>query len=117
MIDESFKIKLASGQPARLIPSVSDTKKEERVTSVLLASFRVVPAFALEVLQDAGAPSGKSARVECFTEVVFDQADGKSLRPDGLITIRSGSKNGLHLLKLRLGPQSFNLSRLKIIWT
>ena len=59
MIDDSFDIKLSSGQPARLIPSISDTKKEERVTSVLLAAFRVVPAFALEVLQDAGAPSGK----------------------------------------------------------
>jgi hypothetical protein len=103
MIDESFKIKLASGQPARLIPSVSDTKKEERVTSVLLASFRVVPAFALEVLQDAGAPSGKNARVECFTEVVFDQADGKSLRPDGLITIRSGSKKWTALIETKVG--------------
>lgn len=103
MIDDSFDIKLSSGQPARLIPSISDTKKEERVTSVLLAAFRVVPAFALEVLQDAGAPSGKSARVECFTEVVFEKTNGKLLRPDGLITIKSGSKRWTALIESKVG--------------
>ena len=103
MIDDSFDIDLASGQPARLIPSVSDTKREERVTSVLLAAFRVVPAFALEVLKDAGAPSGKNARIECFTEVVFKEANGKSLRPDGLITIKSGSKRWTALVESKVG--------------
>jgi hypothetical protein len=103
MIDDSFDIKLTSGQLARLIPSVSDTKREERVTSILLAAFRVVPAFALEVLRDAGAPSGKNARVECYTEVVFKETNGKSLRPDGLITIKSGSKRWTALVESKVG--------------
>ena len=59
------------GQIARLIPTVADSKKEERATSSLLASFMVVPAFAQDVLSTIGAPTGKRVRVTCYTEVVF----------------------------------------------
>jgi hypothetical protein len=77
---------LSSGQLARLIPTVADSKKEERATSTLLASFMVVPAFAMAVLSDAGASIGKRSRIKCYTEVVFKSSDkGKSSRPDGCV--------------------------------
>ena len=92
MIDPFFELTPKSCQKARLVPSISDSKKEEKATSVLLASFRVVPAFALEILKDANALCGKTAKVECYTEVVFETPEKSQLRPDGLITIRQGSK-------------------------
>lgn len=66
---------LASGQLAKLIPTVSDSKKEERATSSLLASFMVVPTFAKEVLSEAGAPTGKRLKIKCYTEVTFKSFD------------------------------------------
>ena len=49
-----------SGQLARQIPTVADSKKEERATSALLATFMVVPAFAQEVLSSVEAPTGRN---------------------------------------------------------
>ncbi len=59
---------LESGELARLIPIVSDSQKEQRVVAVVLATFRVVPEFALALLGEVGAPSGKTAKIECYTE-------------------------------------------------
>lgn len=95
---------LASGQLARLIPTVADSKKEERATSILLASFMVVPGFAMSVLSDAGASIGKRSRVTCYTEVVFKSPDKKGgPRPDGLVVIHSGSKVWTGLIESKIG--------------
>ncbi len=103
MLDDAFNIQLASGQLARLIPGVSDSKREERATSVLLAAFRVVPSFAFDILNGVGAPSSKSAKIECLTEVSFKDSSGKSLRPDGLIAIKSGSKCWTAFVESKIG--------------
>ncbi|MCP4123650.1 MAG: hypothetical protein GY751_18020 [Bacteroidetes bacterium] len=95
---------LASGQLARLIPTVADSKKEERATSSLLASFMVVPIFAKEVLADAGAPVGKRLKVQCYTEVTFKTTEKeKKPRPDGLIIITNGSKSWTALVESKIG--------------
>lgn len=95
---------LESGQLARLIPTVADSKKEERATSCLLASFMVVPAFAKEVLSEAGASVGKRVRIESYTEVVFKCADNKKKsRPDGLIVMHQGSKTWTALVESKVG--------------
>ena len=90
MISEHFPL-MVTGQPARLIPVVADSKKEERATSTLLASFTVVPAFVLEVFSQAGASLGKRSKIKCFTEVTFKGADKEKVpRPDGLVVITNG---------------------------
>lgn len=95
---------LASGQLARLIPTVADSKKEERATSSLLASFMAVPQFARDVLAEAGAPVGKRLKINCFTEVTFKTSDkGQKPRPDGLIVISNGSKKWTALVESKIG--------------
>lgn len=97
---------LASGQLARLIPTVADAKKEERATSSLLASFMVVPEFATSVLSDAGASVGKRSKVVCYTEVVFkplDKDSSKQPRPDGLVVITNGKKVWTALIESKIG--------------
>lgn len=47
---------LKSYDVARLIPTLPESKKEERATSLLLATFRVIPIYALSLLSEAGAP-------------------------------------------------------------
>jgi hypothetical protein len=104
MIDETFNLQLI-GEPkrARLMPSIADSKKEERATSILLAVFRVVPYFAREVLSEVKAPSGKTAKIECFTEVSFKGKSDRQLRPDGLITIKQGQKRWTALIESKIG--------------
>ena len=40
---------------ARLIPTVADSRKEERIVSVLLATLSVVPPFAEQLLERCGS--------------------------------------------------------------
>lgn len=90
--------------PARLIPVVADSKKEERATSILLAAFSVVPAFAHDVLSEAGARIGKRSEVKCFTEVTFPiQGSESKGRPDGLIVIKQGGKSWSALVESKIG--------------
>jgi len=95
---------LARAEIARLIPTVADSKKEERATSCLLASFMVVPAFARDVLSSAGAPVGKRLKIVCYTEVTFKTTEkGKKPRPDGLIVITNGSKQWTAFVESKIG--------------
>ncbi len=105
---------LSSGQLARLIPTVSDSKKEERATSSLLASFMVVPNFAKEVLSEIGAPSGKKIKVECYTEVSFKSSGKESkIRPDGLIVIRAGTKKWMALVESKVGSSDLTSEQIE----
>lgn len=95
---------IASGEPARLIPVVADTSREQRITSCLLATFTVVPKFAFSMLRDAGAPTGKRSRVECYTEVVIKpKSDSRGIRPDGLILVTTGNKCWSALVEAKIG--------------
>jgi len=95
---------LTSGQLARLIPSISDSKKEEKATSIALASFMAVPEFAARVLESIGASVTKRSKIECYTEVVFkDSPVEADKRPDGLIVIKTGNKVWSALVESKIG--------------
>ena len=99
-----IKSKLSSGQIARLIPSISDSKKEEKATSIVLAAFMAVPDFASKVLDSIGVSVNKRTKIECFTEVVFtDMAQEGGKRPDGLIVVTSGKKVWTALVESKIG--------------
>ena len=69
---------MKAGELARLNPTVPDSKREERATSILLATFRVVPDFARAMLADAGVSSPKRSRLECYAEAVFELPGSKT---------------------------------------
>jgi len=90
---------------ARLIPSLADSKKEERATSSLLAAFSIIPDFASAILSSAGAPISSRSKISCYTEVAFGDKNSKSknVRPDGLIVIKNGKKYWSALVESKIG--------------
>ncbi len=103
-MDKSILAKMKAGELARLNPTVPDSKREERATSILLATFRVVPDFARAMLADAGVSSPKRSRIECYTEAVFEVPGSKRMvRPDGLIIIESGKTVWSALVEAKTG--------------
>ncbi|MEX1196240.1 MAG: hypothetical protein WEB57_00050 [Pseudohongiellaceae bacterium] len=91
------------GTKARLIPVVADSKKEERATSVLLSSFMIVRQFADDVLSEVDGKVGVKAKLQCYTEVVFDTKEGRNIRPDGLVVITLGKKTWSALIEAKVG--------------
>lgn len=94
---------LRSGEQARLIPVGADTAKEVRAVSILLATLTSVPPFSRVMLQQLGQRVGVRARLDCFTEVVFNgngtgNGTGAKIRPDGLMVVDGGRGRQWHCL-------------------
>lgn len=84
---------LKAGEPSRLIPVISDTRKEQRATSVLLAVLTVVPEFADRLFAPLGHRVGKRSTVNSFTEVVLHKGlHPEKDRPDGLLELVTGKR-------------------------
>jgi hypothetical protein len=104
MAEEARPDFLASGELARLIPTLADSSKEARTTSIFLAALMAVPPFARLVMGSAGLRLGKLARIECYTEVVLlDDSTGGRGRPDGLITVSTGRQQWRALVEAKCG--------------
>ncbi len=104
---------IKQGSKARLIPVVADSKKEERATSILLASFMLIPSYAEAVLADAGAKVGKRSDIKCYTEIVFSDKSLDQFRPDGLIVISRGSKSWSALVEAKIGNNELSKEQIE----
>ncbi|RJQ54784.1 MAG: hypothetical protein C4521_03845 [Actinobacteria bacterium] len=95
---------IQQGEPARLIPTVADTSREQRITSAVLAVLSSVDEFGKKMLHMVGAPVTKTAKIRAFTEVVFCGAQvEKDARPDGLILVTLGSRRWSAIVEAKVG--------------
>lgn len=101
--------------PARLIPvkGIANTREaEERATSAMLAVMSVVRDLSAELFSPLGASKAQRATVEAFTEVQF-KADGRTVRPDGLLRISYGGKTWAALVEVKTGDSCLELEQIK----
>ena len=104
---------LACGEKARLIPSVADTSKENRITSILLATMMSVEEFGKTMLNAIGVRAGKTSKIQCFTEIVF-KGDGQSkIRPDGLIIVKTGNKEWRAIVESKIGKNELDKAQIE----
>lgn len=97
---------------ARLIPISSASgieAQERRAASALLAVIGAVTEFGRALLKPLGAPAG---RIETFVEVPF-KADGRTIRPDGVITVSWGKKSWGALVETKTGPNELEAAQIE----
>lgn len=94
---------LESGEIARLIPVIADSRREQRVASVFLATLSAVPDLAQPLLSGLGVRVGKRSVIDTYTEVVLKTRNDVKDRPDGLIVVSSGSKSWKALVEAKIG--------------
>jgi len=85
---------------ARLIPISSASgieAQERRAASALLSVLSAVDEFGRALLKPLGAPTGK---IETFIEIPF-KLNGRSLRPDGIITVSRGEKTWAAIVEVK----------------
>ncbi len=93
-----------SGEVARLIPVIADSSKEQRATSVLLATLTAIPQFAQSVFSSVGEKVGTRTVVDTYTEVVLNTHDSSvKERPDGLVRLRTGKNVWTALVEAKIG--------------
>ena len=94
---------LTSAKSARLIPTIADSRKEERIVSILLATLPRVRPFATQVLERCGQRVGKSSAIATYTEVDFPSADGTGKdRPDGLLCLTTRKSRWTAILEAKI---------------
>lgn len=101
----------SQGKYARLIPTLADSKKEERATSILLAALMSVYEFRKAMLQSINQRVGARTKLEAWTEVVFksetppNKKQSPDDRPDGLLVLDTGRKKWHALIEAKVGSE------------
>ena len=94
---------LKHARSARLIPTVADSSKEERIVSVFLATLSIVRPFAQQVLELCDARMGKTSELRTYTEVEFPASDGSGKeRPDGLLSLSTRNARWTALVEAKI---------------
>ncbi len=87
-----------------MFPVLSNTSKEGRTTSIVLACLNKIDKFGSQLLASVGQTVGKRAIIETYTEVVFQKKTGNiNDRPDGLIVLRVGKREWRALVEAKVG--------------
>ncbi len=104
---------LKSGSPARLFPVLATTSKEGRTTSIVLACMALVKELGDELLSSIGLRVGKRATIQAFTEIVFEDGTTNEDRPDGLLILKSGSKEWRALVETKIGNAALSVDQIE----
>ena len=102
-----------SWESARLIPvsGIRNAEEQERrATSALLAVLSAVDEFGLAIAKPCGAPKGQ---LQAYIEVQFELADGRSVRPDGLIQVTRGKRSWTALVEVKTGINGLNREQIE----
>lgn len=94
---------LDASKLARLIPTITQSRKEERLVSVLLGTLRIVRPLAEMLLGRCGVKLGKTSEVSSFVEVSLPEGTGRTTeRPDGLICVSRRNARWTALLEAKI---------------
>ncbi|MBV1918599.1 MAG: hypothetical protein KUG65_11150 [Sphingomonadaceae bacterium] len=94
------------GETARLFPVLSESSREGRTLSVMLACLAHIPDFSNAILGKIGRRVGPRADVSAYTEVTFPNINEGKQRPDGLIVVRTGKSVWRAFVEAKIGNSS-----------
>jgi len=100
-------------EEARLIPVSgirSAEEQERRATSALLAVLYAVEEFGAAITKPLGAPKGK---LRSFIEPPFEMANGRWVRPDGLIQVTRGRRTWTALVEVKTGKNTLDRDQIE----
>jgi len=105
---------LRAGDLARLFPVLATTSKEGRTTAIVLSCIARIDEFGAALLDQLGQRVGVRSNIDCYTEVVFKgQKDASRERPDGLIIVRTASREWRALVEAKVGSQPLNAGQIE----
>ena len=80
----------------------------------MLSCIARIDEFGAALLDQLGQRVGVRSNIDCYTEVVFKgQKDAPRDRPDGLIVIRTGSREWRALVEAKVGTQTLDADQIE----
>ncbi len=102
---------ITSAERARLFPVLSESSKEGRATSVFLSCLASAPDLARSLFASIGRRVGVRTEIDVYTEVGTEGTS--SLRPDGLIVLRTGGTIWSALLEAKVGNSDLDQGQIE----
>jgi hypothetical protein len=82
--------------------------------SIFLACVAMIDEFGVSIIKVLGKKAGKRCKVECFSEIVFEELDEPSSpRPDGLIIVNTGRREWRALVEAKIGKNSLDAEQIE----
>jgi hypothetical protein len=106
-----------TGEPVRLFPVLSESSKEGRTLSILLASMAHVPEFANAMLSTIGRKVGVRASLKAYTEVCFPKTTVPKCRPDGLLVVSTGKSIWRAFIEAKVGTAKLTPEQIEMYLT
>jgi len=107
-MNNAFQDILNKSKTAALIPTLPDSRKEEKITSILLSVFKIVPKLATSVLEGSNLPTVKAPKIESYIEVALEAdknnpSTKQNSRPDGVIIVSYKGKKWTAFVESKVG--------------
>lgn len=107
MLDDAHQARLFSIAGVK-----GEREAEQRATAALLSVLTAVRPLSRRLLCPFGASRAERANVQAWTEVPFEMPDGGTLRPDGVVQVKSGQQTFVALVETKVGERRQDLSQL-----
>lgn len=105
---------IVQGERARLFPVLSTTSKEGRTTSIVLACMAKIDELGASLLASVGQKVGVRSKIETYTEVVCaNRPNNLKDRPDGLIVVKTGSREWRALVEAKVGANDLDADQIE----
>ena len=100
---------------ARLIPIVADSRREERLVSILLATLAEVRPLAKAILERCEIKVGKYSNVTSYTEVEFPSLsdENNNDRPDGVLCLNTGKTRWMALVEAKVDREKIDSNQIQ----
>lgn len=114
LMSETLPSCLIQGEQSRLFPVLSTTSREGRTTSIVLSCLSMVDDLGTSLLRSLGLKIGVRSKVDSYTEVVCKNSSSDSKnRPDGLIVVRTGSREFKALVETKIGSNDLDSEQIE----
>ncbi len=105
---------LSEASQARLIPTLHQSRQEQRLVSVFLATMAVVRPLAVQVLRPLNAPITNTSDLRSYIEVDFPSRDSDGIdRPDGVVTVTRGKTKWSALVEAKIGNATIDEEQIR----
>lgn len=108
MFDDAHEVRLFSIAGVK-----GEREAEQRATAAFLAVLTAVRPLSRRLLCHFGASRAERATIQAWTEVPFELDSGETVRPDGVVQVKSAQQTFVALVETKVGDRRQDIDQIE----